>query len=75
MMNLGVEMTMTFTPVISRKKRIEIRQKKYSGKKLNQGVPLSGTKSLKKVNTNHPLSNIVSGPRLRSKNDRSYYEL
>jgi hypothetical protein len=57
-----------FTPIMSRKKRMEIREKKSSGKKSNQGVPLGGTKSLKKVSTNHPLCDIVSGPRLRSKN-------
>jgi hypothetical protein len=47
---------------------MELRKKKSSGKKSNQGVPLSGTKSLKKVSTNHPLCDIVSGPRLHSRN-------
>jgi hypothetical protein len=64
----GVEDEVEFTPVLSRKKRMEIRKKKASGKKSNQGVPLCGTKSLKKVCTNHPLSDIVSGPRTRNKN-------
>jgi hypothetical protein len=40
-----------FTPVLSRT---------GSGKKSNQWVPLCGTKSLKKVCTNHPLCDIVS---------------
>jgi hypothetical protein len=57
-----------FTHVLSRKKRMEKRKKKASGKKSNQGVPLCGTKSLKKVSANHPVSDIVSGPRLHNKN-------
>jgi hypothetical protein len=36
------------------------------GKKSNQGVPLCGTKSLRKGSNNHPLSDIITGPRLRS---------
>jgi hypothetical protein len=64
----GVEDEVEFTPFLSRKKRMEIRKKKESGKKSNQGVPLCGTKSLKKVSTNHPLCDIVSGPRTRNKN-------
>jgi hypothetical protein len=39
---------------------MEIRKKKSSGKKSNQGVPLCGKKSFKKVSTNHPLCDIVS---------------
>jgi hypothetical protein len=63
-----VEDETEFTPVLSRKKRMEIRKEKASGKKSNQGVPLFGTKSLKKVSTIHPLCDIVSGPRTRNKN-------
>jgi hypothetical protein len=64
----GVEDEVEFTPVLSRKKRMEKRKKKASGKKSNQGVPLCGMKSLKKVSTNHPLSDIVSVPRTHNKN-------
>jgi hypothetical protein len=42
-----------FTPVVSRKNKKSLK-KNSSGAKSNQGVPLCGTKSLKKVNTDHP---------------------
>jgi hypothetical protein len=56
-----------FTPVISRRNKKSLKKKISSGAKTNQGVPLCGTKSLKKVNTNHPLCDIVVGPRLHNK--------
>jgi hypothetical protein len=54
-----------FTPVVSRKTKKKLK-KLSGGKKSNQGVPLCGTKSLRKGSNNHPLCDIITGPRLRS---------
>jgi hypothetical protein len=54
-----------FTPLVSRKTKKNLK-KLSGGKKSNQGVPLYGTKSLQKGSDNHPLSDIITGPRLRS---------
>jgi hypothetical protein len=54
-----------FTPVVSRKSKKNMR-KNSGGKKTNQGVPLSGTKSLRRASNNHPLCDIITSPRLRS---------
>jgi hypothetical protein len=59
-----------FTPVVSRKSKKNLR-KNSGGKKTNQGVPLSGTKSLCRASNNHPLSDIIAGPRLRSHSIRN----
>jgi hypothetical protein len=59
-----------FTPVVSRKNKKNLR-KKFDGKKTNQGVPLSGTKSLRRASNNHPLSDIITGLRLRSHSIRN----
>jgi hypothetical protein len=54
-----------FTPVVSRRTKKNLK-KLSGGKKSNQGVPLCGTKSLRKGSNNHPLCDIITGPRLRS---------
>jgi hypothetical protein len=54
-----------FTPVVSRRTKKNLK-KMSGGKKSNQGVPLCGTKSLRKGSNNHPLCDIITGPRLRS---------
>jgi hypothetical protein len=59
-----------FTPVVSRKSKKNLR-KNSGGKKTNQGVPLSGTKSLRRASNNHPLSDIITGPRLQSHSIRN----
>jgi hypothetical protein len=68
-----------FTPVVSRKTKKNLK-KLSGGKKSNQGVPLCGTKSIRKGSNKHHLSGIITGPRLRTAkqnilNDRSHYEL
>jgi hypothetical protein len=59
-----------FTPVVSRRGKKNLR-KNSEGKKANQGVPLSGTKSLSRAGNNHPLCDIITGPRLRSQSLRN----
>jgi hypothetical protein len=59
-----------FTPVVSRKSKKNLR-KNSGGKKTNQGVPLSGTKSLRRASNNHPLSDIITGPMLQSHSIRN----
>jgi hypothetical protein len=59
-----------FTLVVSRKSKKNLR-KNSAGKKANQGVPLSGTKSLSRASNNHPLCDIITGPRLRSHSIRN----
>jgi hypothetical protein len=54
-----------FTPVVSRRSKKNLC-KNSEGKKANQGVPLSCTKSLHRASNNHPLCDIITGPRLRS---------
>jgi hypothetical protein len=54
-----------FTPIVSRKTKKKLK-KLSGGKKSNQGVPLCGTKSLRKGSNNHLLCDIITGPRLRS---------
>jgi hypothetical protein len=54
-----------FTPVVSRKSKKNLR-KNSKGKKANLGVSLGGTKSLRRASNNHPLCDIITGPRLRS---------
>jgi hypothetical protein len=60
-----------FTPVVSRKTKKNLK-KLSGGKKSNQGVPLCGTKSLRKGSNNHLLSDIITGPRLRSHKTKYY---
>jgi hypothetical protein len=58
-----------FTPVLS--KRMKKNQKKISsGKKIYQGVPLSGTKTLNRTRKNHPVSDILHGPSTRNNNKK-----
>jgi hypothetical protein len=58
-----------FTPVVSRRSKKNLK-KLSGGKKSNQGVSLCGTKSLRKGSNNHPLCDIITGPRLRSHNTK-----
>ena len=54
-----------FTPVVS-KRNLKIQKRNSNErKKRTQGVPLSGTFSLRKTQINHPLCDIIVGQRNR----------
>ena len=56
-----------FTPVLSRKSK-KLLRKKMSDKKISvRKTSLCDVSNLSRIRTNHPLSGIVSGPRVRNK--------
>ena len=59
-----------FTPVVSKRNLKIQRRNSNERKKRTQGVPLSGTFSLRKTQINHPLCDIIVGQRNRKMPNR-----
>ena len=56
-----------FTPVLSRRTKKELRKNKSGQLKSGNGLPLSGKSNKKKLLRNHPLCDVIPGPRLRNR--------